>query len=580
SQKVHSIDPRFGGIVRRAMEHDRGERYQTGHQRRRDLDIILPTPLAGAGQQSSAALPKQQQPAQQTPGRTVVPGPRNAASSMPTRPGPYFEPSPSQPAPAPASSLPYAIAAILMLAAGGWFLLKDRPHAEPTPVAVVETPPAGTPTAIEGKKQPTNPPKISTAPTQTPGPTPPAGRVVPPVVSIPPSPGPRTTPAIPTTPPQAPAISIADRLATMESEFQATFEREVNAAFAEQIALLGANYTAALERSLNDATRAGKLDEAIALRDEKQRFTTHKFMPSIDPASLHSTISRLRSLYRGAEKKLAQQKDATSLPRYDHYLQALAAYERELMSQGKQADASRVRIKREDVTTRRAQRAAKVPAGTTVLPAAPRTSSLDLFDGRSLNGWRIVGDPNSFAVADGEIRTNGRPGNLIYVGTGGTAPVWRDFSLEIKVKCEDHANSGVWLHIPDAATIINRKVSAFEVNIDEHRGGDTGGILAAVELSSGAPLDSQMNKQGKGRFGAGKYPPSGGRFGQWQSMRITAKQGLFTVWIDGRQVNQWAFPPLWLPPQDKGYLQTFQGTVGLQSNGGSVAFKDISVELL
>ncbi|MGV3661222.1 MAG: serine/threonine-protein kinase, partial [Prosthecobacter sp.] len=44
SQKFHSIDPRFDGIVRRAMEHDREERYQTSHELRRDLDIILTTP--------------------------------------------------------------------------------------------------------------------------------------------------------------------------------------------------------------------------------------------------------------------------------------------------------------------------------------------------------------------------------------------------------------------------------------------------------------------------------------------------------------------------------------------------------
>jgi len=390
SQKFVSIDPRFDGIVRRALEHDREERYQTSQELRRDLDIILTTPLAVAGQASSAALPKQPPAAQPAPGRTVVPGPRNTAQ---TRPGPYFEPPPpAQQQRPPSSSLPYAIAAIVMLAGGGWFALKDRPAAEQAPVTK-------TPESMQPDERPEQKPPATRNPTpevapkapalvsdprresgQAPGPPAVTTPYSPPAVTVP-TPPPRATPPVPpsfpTSPPQAPAASTTDRLAFMESEFQGIFEREVNVAFAAQISTLGANYTAALDRALADATRAGRLDEAVALRDEKQRFTTHKFMPSIDPPALNGTIVRLRGIYRGAEKTYTQQKDATSLPRYDRYLEALSAYERDLMAQGKTGDAARVRVKREDVTARRAQRAAKVPAGTSVLPAGPpKTSSV------------------------------------------------------------------------------------------------------------------------------------------------------------------------------------------------------------
>lgn len=377
SQKFQSIDPRFDGIVRRALEHDREERYQSSNELRRDLDIILTTPLAVAGQVSSAVLPKQQpDTASRTPGRTVVPDSRHAVS----RPGPYFEPPTSwQQDPAPSSSLPYAIAAIVMLAAGGWFLLKERPSADAS--HVVETAPTGTPSPATGatKQQPGPQPNTSVTP-----PTPPATGSRPSGTATTPTPVPRTAPPIPptvaTTSARSASTSIEDRLASMESEFQSTFEREVNAAFAEQITNLGANYTAALERAIVDATRAGKLDEAVALRDEKQRFTTHKFMPSIDPPALNSTIVRLRGIYRGAEKSYSQQKDATSLPRYDRYLEALATFERELLAQGRTSDAGRVRGKWNDVSTRRAQRAARVPAGTGVLPTSPsKTSGLRRF---------------------------------------------------------------------------------------------------------------------------------------------------------------------------------------------------------
>lgn len=587
SQKFQSIDPRFDAIVRRALEHDREERYQTSHELRLALDVILTTPRSEPGRESSAALPKQQPHA---PGRTVVPSARNPGSSQ-QRTQPRHEPPYQPPSPPPkaqsSSTMPYVIAALLMLGGGGWFIA-NRPHPvvppNPFETAEVVTPP----TAPVPKSTPAPTPKPpATTPTPKPTPPPPSFKSTPstpPVAMVPTTP-PRTVVTPPPTPtPTPPAASgqepIVYRLAQLESQFQTAFERDVNATYADLLTTLGTGYSAALERETQDASKAGRLDEAVALREEKQRFTTHKFMPSIDPSSLHKAVVTLRNAYRTAEKKYTQQKDATSLPLYDRYIEVLTALEREVLSQGRSADASAVRIKRDDVTARRKQRAAKVPAGaSTFPPAPPAASKLTLFDGQTLNGWRITGDADSFSVVDGEIRSSSRPGNLIFVGPRGTAPMWKDFTLEIKIKCQDRANSGIWLQIPDPTTIINRKVSAFEINIDERNQGDTGGILAAVEMSSGAPLSSQLEKQ-KGRFGSTKSVPSAHRFNEWQSLRITARAGLYTVWIDGKLVNEWSYPSGWSPPSDKAYVHTFQGTVGLQSGTGIVAFKDISVELL
>lgn len=60
SQKV-GTDPRFDGIIRKAMESDREERFQTAGEIRQALDAILTTPLLKAGdhpEASSAAIPK------------------------------------------------------------------------------------------------------------------------------------------------------------------------------------------------------------------------------------------------------------------------------------------------------------------------------------------------------------------------------------------------------------------------------------------------------------------------------------------------------------------------------------------
>ncbi|MHB1082387.1 MAG: serine/threonine-protein kinase [Prosthecobacter sp.] len=381
SQKFRSIDPRFDAIIRRALEHDREERYQSSHELRQALDIILTTPRAVSGQESSAVLPKQPP---QTPGRTVVPSSRNPGSTQQRsapKPDPYQAPPPSKAE--SSSTMPYVVAALLMLGGGGWFIANRQPQAiPPNPFETAEKttitppPPAPTPkiTTTPSPPQPTPKPQPVT-PTYTP----------PPVKPAPPSSTPPTMAPVTPAPPSPPATtneSIVYLLAQLESQFQTAFERDVNTAYTDQLDTLGTGYATALDRAMQDASKAGRLDETLALREEKQRFTTHKFMPSIDPSSLHKSVVTLRNAYRTAEKKYAQQKDASSLPLYDRYIELLLALEKEALAQGRAAEAAAVRIKHDDVVTRRRQRAAKISAKASISPqAAPAAARLAFIGG-------------------------------------------------------------------------------------------------------------------------------------------------------------------------------------------------------
>ncbi len=586
SQKFQNIDPRFDAIVQRALEHDREERYQSSIEIRRDLDVILTTPYAAPGREASAAVPKQ------SAARTVIPSGRQPGVASQRQTAPRTAPPPPRPAASSSnsSSLIYVVAAFAFLGVGIWSVM---PKSTPSPASSSPAP-TTTPAAAAGTGTVPNPfdstvpastsattpnfalPSVSTptpvsTTTNAPSPTPP--KVSPPA------------PQPPVTTPTTPNESISDRLATLESQFQSAFERDVNAAYADQMTTLGAAYVTALDRAVSAATSARRLDEAVALRDEKTRFTTHKFMPSIDPAGLHRSVVQLRNTYRSTEKTYSQQKDASSLPLYDRYIVVLSALEKDLITQGRVSDAARVRVKHDDVVARRKQRAAKVPAGVQVPPQTkPAVAKLSLFDGQSLDGWRILGDPQAFVVQNGEIRTNDKPGGLgllVYVGSGGTTPVWKNFSIEFRFKCEQRTNSGIFVHVPDTSILTSRKVTALEINIDESSKA-TGSIMGAVNLETGLPLNSQLVRMGGGGgFGAGAKLFAGRpKFDEWQQMRIVARSGAFTVWIDAEQVSSWAFPSGWTPPPDKGFLQTFEGTVALQCGFGRSAFKDIVVEVL
>ena len=348
SQKFQSIDPRFDAIIRRALEHDREERYQSSLELRMDLDVILTTPRAEPVQESSAALP--QQPPH---GHAVESSSSNPDSSQQQRIAPKRVPYEPPPEVASSSTLPYLFAILLLLGIGAWLILKNQPPATPS------NPPGNTETA-KVTPQPSPAPKIATnSGSKPPPPTPPE-----PPPPVKPTHVHTTPPAkVPSTPapPATTHESIQSRLSQLEAQFQSALERDVIAPYTEQLFTLGAGYLTALERAIQDASKAARLDEALALREEKQRFTTQKSMPPIDPADLPKSLVNLRNTYRSTEKKYTQQKDAAALPLYDRYIAVLSTLEQEV--QGHSTDAAAVRTKREDVIARRKQSVAKLSSG-------------------------------------------------------------------------------------------------------------------------------------------------------------------------------------------------------------------------
>ena len=79
------------------------------------------------------------------------------------------------------------------------------------------------------------------------------------------------------------------------------------------------------------------------------------------------------------------------------------------------------------------------------LPAAEETTSMSLFDGVSLEGWRASESQNTFSVSSGEIVARGPRAHLFYVGPI-AAHDWKDFELILEVRTAPNANSGVYFH--------------------------------------------------------------------------------------------------------------------------------------
>lgn len=192
------------------------------------------------------------------------------------------------------------------------------------------------------------------------------------------------------------------------------------------------------------------------------------------------------------------------------------------------------------------------PAPAAVRPP-PAKAPMNLFDGRTLDGWRIGGDAKAFEVENGAIKATGAKGNLFFVGDGKVT--WTDFDLSLKVKTGDKANSGIFIHCSPS----------------DIRGGQLG---LEVQIANNGNIDPQ--KTGS-IWGVVPYNKVEERDGHWFSYRIVVKGKQLTTYIDGKKIVEWTQPEGWQPPVKVPNARLGGGTIAFQSNAGEVWFKEIQL---
>lgn len=182
-----------------------------------------------------------------------------------------------------------------------------------------------------------------------------------------------------------------------------------------------------------------------------------------------------------------------------------------------------------------------------------------LFNGRDLTGWKMVG-PGRFTVENGMLKTEGGMGLLYHTGRKvGNA------TLRVVFKTTgDRDNSGVFIRLPEEPKDPWYGVhNGYEVQIDA--GGD--------EWHSTGALYSLSKVSAKNQKPAG----------EWNTMDIEIKGQRTTVYLNGTKVNEFMgnqavperkmwFEPVRGPRPEEGYI-------GLQNHDGRsvVYFKEISV---
>ena len=162
-----------------------------------------------------------------------------------------------------------------------------------------------------------------------------------------------------------------------------------------------------------------------------------------------------------------------------------------------------------------------------------------LFDGSSLDGWRVLGDAN-WELADAAVSADSGNGYLV------TESSYGDFELTLEFWVDEPANSGVFIRCSDPDNI--GAANSYEVNIYDTRADQTyrtGGIVNVAAPSS------VINTGG-----------------QWNSYEITAQGSRLVVILKGTQVV------------DATHDQFVRGPIALQYGAGTVRFRNVQIRML
>jgi hypothetical protein len=178
-----------------------------------------------------------------------------------------------------------------------------------------------------------------------------------------------------------------------------------------------------------------------------------------------------------------------------------------------------------------------------------------LFDGETLFGWKPQGEAK-WEVKDGEIRTDGaKPGFLM------STTEWADYELELEFRAPAATNSGVFLRTASAPK--DPAKDCYELNIAPAENPFPTGSLVGREKAAASALTPDPSP--KGRSTLTPSPSPKGRGGAaWHSFKVTAWGGWIAVELDGERAVDYG---------DKKPLAI--GHIGLQSNQGPVAFRNI-----
>ncbi len=185
---------------------------------------------------------------------------------------------------------------------------------------------------------------------------------------------------------------------------------------------------------------------------------------------------------------------------------------------------------------------------------APPDEWIKMFDGQTLDGWRVNENQPSVYVEDGCLVTHGPRAHAFYIGEDGKAD-FKNFHFKAKVKTMPGSNSGIYFHTQFLESGWPDKGYEAQVNNTQGDPKKTGGLYA-VQDNFKAPVKDD----------------------EWFDYEIIVRDKHIVVKINGDTISDYTEPDDLNRPN----RQLSNGTFALQAHdpNSKVYYKDLFVKPL
>lgn len=216
----------------------------------------------------------------------------------------------------------------------------------------------------------------------------------------------------------------------------------------------------------------------------------------------------------------------------------------------------------------------------------PEPGFVSLFDGKSLDGWKVGEHADLFQVKDGLIQmecppSKEGPAHLFYVGDV-NGHLFKNFDLKVDVMTFPYANSGIYFHTEYQESGWPNRGLECQVNNSHSDWRRTGSLWGVKNLSWGPELPSSDEKEPFIAFAEAPVKDN-----VWYTQEVVYVNGKITVKLDDKTVLEYDMPQAdaehklptgstWLP---KGTF-ALQGHPPLPGKGSKACFKNIRVKIL
>lgn len=218
--------------------------------------------------------------------------------------------------------------------------------------------------------------------------------------------------------------------------------------------------------------------------------------------------------------------------------------------------------------------AARIEAQTSAEATSP-TSSVRLFNGKDLTGWKAdvpardtdPTGPPSFVVREGKLVSLGKPeGHLVSDGR------YRDYRLEVEYRFPGKGgNCGVLVHASKPRALYKMFPQSIEVQMMHENAGDFWVIQEDIQVKD---METRRPRKDGEKWGGAEGDArrilnltdgSEKPLGEWNAMVIEARGRTITVWMNGALVN------------DGFSASVSEGRIALQAEGTEVEFRKVEI---